>query len=75
MKLSAVFGAIVLFFVILFMGPLFECLPKAVLASIIVAAFKNILLQSLDMFRLWKINKYESVRLKNGLLTLFRHVS
>ena len=60
--LSGLFGAVVILFVILFAGPLFESLPKAVLASIIVAAFKSILLQAVDMFKLWKINKFESVK-------------
>ena len=67
-QLSGAFSGVVLFFVILFMGPLFKCLPNAVLASVIVAAFKSILLQALDMFRLWKINKYESVRFPVSLI-------
>ena len=47
--------------VILFIGQLFEDLPKASLASIIVVAFKNLLLQVTELFKLWKINKFESV--------------
>ncbi len=59
--LSGIFCGLVLLVVILFLGPLFEKLPNACLAAIIIAAFKNILLQALDMISLWSINKYESL--------------
>lgn len=57
--LSGIFSATVMIFVILFIGPLFTSLPKACLASIIVVAFKNMLLQTRDFFKLWRENKYE----------------
>ncbi len=59
--LSSVFSSFIILAVILFLGPLFEQLPKACLAAIIVFAFKKILMQFMDMFRLWNINKLEAV--------------
>ncbi len=59
--LSGIFCSLILLIVILFVGPLFEKLPNACLAAIIVAAFKSILLQALELPRLWLINKYESL--------------
>jgi len=54
-------NALIILFVILFAGPLFENLPQACLAAIIVVAFKSILMQFMDIFSLWRINKFESV--------------
>jgi solute carrier family 26 protein len=59
--LSAIFNALILLMVILFIGPLFESLPKACLASIIVVAFKNLLFQVKDFVTLWRINRFESI--------------
>ena len=47
--------------VILWIGKLFEPLPKAVLACIIVFALKGLLFQIKDFFYLWSINKFESI--------------
>ena len=60
-KLGAILSSIVILFVILFIGPLFEPLPKAILASIISVALKGLLFQIKDLFSLWKINRIESV--------------
>ena len=55
------FSALVMLIVILFIGPLFEQLPKACLASIIIVAFRKLLMQITDFVKIWKISKLESV--------------
>ena len=67
----------VILVVILWLGPLFEPLPKACLASVILVALKGLFLQCKDLIRLWKINTYEGVRkdLKNMKLNSFLSVS
>ncbi len=59
--MSSLIGSFIILTVILFLGPMFEQLPKACLAAIIVVAFQKILMQFLDMFRLWNINKLEAI--------------
>ncbi|KAB7502825.1 Sulfate transporter [Armadillidium nasatum] len=46
--------------VLLFIGPVFETLPKAVLASIIVVALKGMFMQVKDMVAMWKISRIEA---------------
>lgn len=60
-QLAPLTGSIIIIIVIIWLGPFFEPLPKACLASIIVVALKGLLLQSKDLISLWKINKYESI--------------
>lgn len=55
-------SAFIMLIVILFIGPLFEKLPKACLACVIVVALKGLLLQVCDFVKYWKINKVECVR-------------
>ena len=57
-QLSAIFSSLIVLVVIVWIGPLFEPLPTACLASIIVVALKNLLLQVRVMFALWRIKKY-----------------
>ena len=45
--------------VILAVGPVFRTLPSACLASIIVTAMKNMLLQTKQLPTLWRTNKLE----------------
>jgi SulP family sulfate permease len=47
--------------VILWIAPLFEKLPMACLAAIIVSALYNLLKQMTDIGHYWKTNKYELV--------------
>ncbi len=70
-KVSYFFSCSVILLVILFLSNLFEPLPTAVLASIILVALKNLLLQVKDFFTLWKINKIESVISYNFTLKSF----
>lgn len=60
-QLSFIFSSLIILIVILFVGPVFEPLPKACLAAIIVVALKNLLLQAKEVAWYWKVNKYEFV--------------
>jgi solute carrier family 26, other len=57
-------GAIIILVVILVVGPLFEPLPKACLASIIVVALRGLLLQVKDLLKYWKFSKIEFVSIR-----------
>ncbi|KAJ1528690.1 hypothetical protein ONE63_007083 [Megalurothrips usitatus] len=53
-QLASFFSCIILLFVLLFVGPLFEPLPNCVLASIVVVALKGMLMQVKDLFQAWR---------------------
>ncbi|XP_076451075.1 prestin-like [Babylonia areolata] len=59
--LCGVFTAIVMLAVILFIGPLFQALPKSALAAIIFISLKGLFVQILDGRKFWKINKFDFV--------------
>ena len=59
--INGVFAALLMLMVILVMSILFEPLPKAALASIIVAALKGLFIQMGDCVKFWKINKFDFV--------------
>ncbi|XP_076471016.1 prestin-like [Babylonia areolata] len=59
--LSGVFSAAVMLMVILFIGPLFQALPKSALAAIIFISLKGLFVQILDGRKFWKINKFDFV--------------
>ncbi|XP_018015836.1 solute carrier family 26 member 6 isoform X2 [Hyalella azteca] len=50
-----------MFFVLLFIGPLFETLPNCVLASIIIVALKGMFLQMYDFISSWKRSKGDAM--------------
>ncbi|RNA14710.1 solute carrier family 26 member 6-like [Brachionus plicatilis] len=54
------YGAIAL--VLGFIAPLFQALPQACLASIIIASLKNLLLKIFELKFYWKINKLEFIQ-------------
>ncbi|KAK3733500.1 hypothetical protein QZH41_008731, partial [Actinostola sp. cb2023] len=51
---------IVILVVLLFAAPLFYCLPKAVLAAIVIVALKGLFKQFARLYELWKICKYDA---------------
>ncbi|XP_063400669.1 prestin-like [Mytilus trossulus] len=59
--LNGIVSAVIVFLVIMFIGKYVEALPKAVLASIIIAAIKNLLYQFKDLPMLWRVNRYDFV--------------
>ena len=59
--LNAIPTTIVFIFIILLIGQLFESLPIAVLAAMIIVSIKDLLLQYRNLPSIWKINKYDFV--------------
>ncbi|XP_023932100.1 sulfate transporter-like isoform X2 [Lingula anatina] len=58
-QLAAVFSSVLILIVLLVLGPLFQTLPNAVLASIILVALKGMFLQFKDLKNLWHICKFD----------------
>ncbi|KAK3101702.1 hypothetical protein FSP39_005661 [Pinctada imbricata] len=58
---NGIFATLLMLMVILVMSMLFEPLPKAALASIIVAALKGLFIQMGDCVKFWRINKFDFV--------------
>ncbi|XP_048729626.2 sulfate transporter-like [Ostrea edulis] len=59
--INGIFAALLMILVIMAMSILFEPLPKAALASIIVAALKGLFIQIGDCRKFWRINKIDFV--------------
>lgn len=59
--LSGVFVTVLMILVVMAMSPLFEPLPKAALASIIIVALKGLFVQMGDCVKFWRINKHDFV--------------
>lgn len=57
--LSGIVPAVVMLMFTLFIGVLFEALPKSALAAIIFISLKNLFIQILDFRKYWRINKYD----------------
>lgn len=51
----------ILVFILLWIGPFFEALPKAVLAGIIVVSLKGLLWQIKDLNKFWKLSKLDGI--------------
>ncbi|KAI6185744.1 Sulfate permease [Aphelenchoides besseyi] len=58
-QLNAIFTSVLLFFVILFIGPLLEPLPMATLACIVMISLKGLFLQVGEIPRLWKLSRVD----------------
>jgi MFS superfamily sulfate permease-like transporter len=59
---SGIFSSILVLIVILFLGPFIETLPKACLASIIVVALKNMVIEVFtELPKIMKKSKLEAV--------------
>jgi solute carrier family 26, other len=60
-QLASFISSLFMFVIIIWLCPYFETLPKFCLACIIYVALKGILFQIKDFYKLYKVNKYESV--------------
>lgn len=69
-QIASVVSCLILLIVLLWIGPFFEELPKAVLASVIVVALKGMLLQILDFWKFWKLSKMDALVWMGTFLTV-----
>ncbi|KAK3606368.1 hypothetical protein CHS0354_042003 [Potamilus streckersoni] len=58
-QVASLFSASLIVVVIVWIGYLFESLPNCVLSSIIIIALKNLILQFLDLPRIWKTSRFD----------------
>uniref|UniRef100_A0A1I7TJS1 Sulfate_transp domain-containing protein n=1 Tax=Caenorhabditis tropicalis TaxID=1561998 RepID=A0A1I7TJS1_9PELO len=58
-QLSGIISAIVILFVILFVGPLLEALPNCVLAAIVLVVVEPLLRNITKLPRLWRCSKHD----------------
>lgn len=59
--LNAIPTIVITWLIIQWIGTLFNSLPVAILAAVIIAAMKNVFLQFGHLPRLWKINKFDCI--------------
>ncbi|KAK9754976.1 Sulfate permease family [Popillia japonica] len=59
-QLASVVSCGILVFVLMWIGPYFEPLPRCVLASVIVVALKGMFLQIRDFWKFWKLSKLDA---------------
>lgn len=75
-QLASVVSSVLLLTVLLWVGPVFQTLPRCVLASIIVIALKGMLLQIKDFPRHWHLSRWDGfVWGVTFLTTLFVQIS
>lgn len=58
-QMASIVSAAIIVIVLLWIGVIFEPLPRCVLSSIVVVALKGILFQVFDLPKIWKDSKYE----------------
>ncbi|XP_055366373.1 solute carrier family 26 member 6-like isoform X2 [Betta splendens] len=56
-QVAGIFSSVILLVAILELGPLFENLPKAILAAIVIVNLKGMFMQAVDVRMLWRTNK------------------
>ncbi|XP_064092656.1 prestin-like isoform X2 [Macrobrachium nipponense] len=59
-QLTSLISCVILVFVLLFIGPVFENLPNCVLSSIIVVALKGMFLQFNELKNIWKVSRIDA---------------
>ncbi|CAH1392669.1 unnamed protein product [Nezara viridula] len=68
-QLASLINSSLILIVLLWIGPLFEPLPRCILASLIIVALKGVLMQALDIFKIWKASKID------GVIWIFTYLS
>ncbi|XP_064606095.1 prestin-like [Liolophura sinensis] len=58
-QIASIFSCVVVFVVIMAVGPLFFALPQCVLSSVILVALRSMFLQIRETKQLWKTSKYD----------------
>ncbi|PSN53077.1 hypothetical protein C0J52_09156 [Blattella germanica] len=60
-QLTSFISCIILLFVMLWIGPFFEPLPRCILASIIVVALKGMLMQATELPKFWRLSTIDGL--------------
>ncbi|XP_018576985.1 solute carrier family 26 member 10 isoform X2 [Anoplophora glabripennis] len=60
-QIASVVSCCILLVILLWIGPVFETLPRCVLASIIVVALKGMLVQCTAVLKYWRLSKWDAV--------------
>lgn len=75
-QLASVVSSAILLTVLLWIGPMFQTLPRCVLASIIVVALKGMLYQVKELPKYWRLSKWDGfVWVVTFFTTLFVQIS
>ncbi|ERL84981.1 hypothetical protein D910_02404, partial [Dendroctonus ponderosae] len=69
-QLASIVSCLILLVILLWVGPFFEPLPRAVLAGVIVVALKGMLLQVLEFWKFWKLSKVDALVWMGTFLTV-----
>ncbi|XP_029644388.1 sulfate transporter isoform X1 [Octopus sinensis] len=74
-QVASLFSCVLVLIVIIVIGPLFRDLPNCTLSAIIMVALRTMLLQVLELKRLWRLSKYDfSIWLITFLSVVILHV-
>ncbi|XP_033324659.1 prestin isoform X2 [Megalopta genalis] len=60
-QIASIVSCLILLFILLWIGPFFESLPRCVLAAIIVVALKGMFQQAAQLLKFWKLNKCDAM--------------
>ncbi|XP_050536787.1 pendrin-like isoform X2 [Daktulosphaira vitifoliae] len=60
-QMASIVSAGIIVVILLWIGPVFEPLPRCVLSSIVVVALKGIFIKSFDIIKIWKKSKSDSI--------------
>lgn len=60
-QISSLISCSILLLILLFLAPVLTCLPKCVVAVIIICAQKSLLVQCMEFPKAWNISRYEGV--------------
>nr|AKN21608.1 slc26a-4 [Schmidtea mediterranea] len=74
-QITSLVSVILILFVLLFIGPLFQPLPNCILASVIIVALKSMLMKFVELKELWLFSIWDfSVWMVTFLFTIFLDV-
>lgn len=69
-QIASLVSCLILLVILLWVGPFFEPLPRAVLASVIVVALKGMLMQVKDFWKFWTLSKIDAFVWMGTFLTV-----